>query len=72
MPFELRASTAMHFAAHKGFENIVQLLIDHGSCVNFEHPAMFNPLGLAAREGNPFNDFDEVKIYIFTLKILNN
>lgn len=36
----------------QGHENIVQLLIDHGSCVNFEHPAMFNPLGLAARKGD--------------------
>ena len=47
-------STPLHFAAHRGYSDIVKLLIDAGADVNAEEGnySKSNPLHWAAKEGN--------------------
>lgn len=54
VPINLDSSTALHFAAYQGHEEIVNFLIDCGADVNMTNLIRDTPLMLAARKGNIF------------------
>lgn len=59
VPIHLDRTTAIHFAAFQGHEDVVRLLIDYGAALNNEHTTMYTPLTLAAAEGTLSNEIHE-------------